>query len=474
MPNELLVEMATHLELSDVIKLRRCCKRLHAITKAHNLWRHVTQRFYEDHLLVPPEEGLGRITAEDLEEWVIRRSHAQEVWKANGQLRPQTRIVGSCVPEPDFRDATFYYLLPGGRWLFVAYPFSFACVFDLDSATPKSHFLFDLNEFNPEISANREFLTYSFCDDRSNSQLLRIACTIQNSRDPRTFIFDLRFDYSLKEAPPTVNTTATFRKRLSGWGSEMVSLNKQYLVEVCVDPRVTVYSKEIVAYRYNDARGHDSIPLLEAAATIRFEQRSVQLLFFIYDDVFVVHTFDGGMCLFNIVQRDPGTALSHSIELLYKIPLSFHTPSGIRHSLSTSYIAVATRAGEFQGIRIPHHRSKPPQVVQLGKRDMFLQDEFGRIGTLKAVGVSVSIRTKGFNNCCEPIWIINHKFGPGENPAVWEEKVVHVQIPEISYMSRLLGFSEDIGRLVLLKDGSYRDFVVVDLLPEPCMTEFLS
>ncbi|KXN82256.1 hypothetical protein AN958_02806 [Leucoagaricus sp. SymC.cos] len=437
LPNELLIEIVACLELIDIAALRRCCKRLRTITKSRGVWGQAIRRLCKYRLLAPPEEGLRWLTTEALERWVIRREHAQQVWSGKRKPHLNTRVVDHHIPDPELGFYTFYCLLPGGRWLFVGYPLSYTCVFDLDSASPKPQFLFDPTHLDPGIATNRDFVTYAFWDDRSSSQISRVAGSVKTHHAGRSFVYDL------KVACPSPGTTAlavlfaTFQKHPTPWRSQENALNRQYLVEVLVDPQDITSTREIAVYYYLDACGDDQNTLLNPVARIPFEQGSATLVSFVYDNVFLVHTRRGGLSLFDIVRND---CASCSVNLLYTIPLSYEIPSPMRCSSGVSRL---------------------PAVVELGKHDKFYEIEIENIGRLPGISTSVYMSITE-----EPIHILSHSFGPDRDLPV-DFKVVspRLQLPCLSYQSELVEFSEDVGRLVLLQEDSHDKLVVVDLVP---------
>lgn len=178
--------------------------------------------------------------------------------------------------------------------------------------------------------------------------------------------------------------------------------------------------------------------------------------------MFAVHTGKGGLSIFDIVRHElESPRPSHSIILLHTIPsFSFHSSGPMRWSPGVSHMVTVSLAGGFQGLRIPHDRTKPPSVVQLGKHGTFMKQNIGKV-----LGVSISL---GMNDPEEPICILNHEFN-FDDPlrADFKASSLLLQIPHLTFASTLLDFNEDIGRLILYKDRRLTHLLVVDLIEYP-------
>ncbi|KAF5351168.1 hypothetical protein D9756_008347 [Leucocoprinus leucothites] len=459
LPDELLVDILTRLDCPDIYSARVACKKLYQITKSRHLWFGVIRRLQLERGLVPPEEGISQYSAEQLEDWTLRRSTPRATLESQHQVQPHARLIDLRTQDIDDFVAPLTYLLPGGRWFLLAHSSSRTLVYDLDSTNAARKCLFNVSDFDKDLTS--EYIRHTLWFDYSNPCLsFYVAASPFNKNNARSIIYAVQLSGKGANATLIASFVAAFRSSgQKGWYLGQLALNKRYYVEVRRDPNNRKI-QDVLAYEFQHASGSNGYCSIKPAAQTRFVGDRICLTAFIYDDVLAMCTSRDVIQLYDIVGSDPTTCCSSSaFKLLHTVSFSFHFCSNIRWSPLESYMVSITREGEFKGLRIPHDRTIPPTVMELGRHEKFLNHRPGW-----KLDTSISISLDDHNG---PVDIIYHPWTnvrDGSSVSNYFRRLLGVfKVPYIWWGARVVGFSEDLGRLVFFKDGSETWLVVVDL-----------
>ncbi|KAF5351200.1 hypothetical protein D9756_008361 [Leucocoprinus leucothites] len=459
LPNELLVDVLARLDYSSIFAVRMTCKKLYQITLSPHLWFGVIGRLQLECGIVPPEEGMSKYSAKGLEDWVSRRSMAYAALNSQKLAQPHVRLIdlktrdidNLVIPEP--------YLLPGGRWFLLAHSTSRMLVYDLDSVAPIRKCLFNPLDFDKKLVS--EYVRYAFWFDHSSPRFsFYVAGNAFDADNARSFIYAVQLSGHGANATLTASFVAAFHSSSrKDWYLGRFALNKRYYIEVRGDPNDSKV-QSILAYEFQHAPGSGGYCSIKPAAQTCFVGDRICLAAFIYDDVLAICTTRDALRLYDIV--DSGSATSRTspttFKLLHTVPFCFNFYSDIRWSPLESYMVAITREGEFKGLRIPHDRSEPPTVLELGRQEKFWNKMTGwKLDT--SFSISQSAYDAPMEITCHP-WINVRGDPPSLNCLV--PPLDGFRVPYLGMRSKIIGFSEDLGRFVIYNDGSHTSVVVVD------------
>ncbi|KAF7972715.1 hypothetical protein HWV62_17168 [Athelia sp. TMB] len=142
LPLELLEEVVKNLDWLELLRIRMTCKALHHISKTRGVRVQLVKRAQAcDPYHTPLDRAIERYTADELEDWAMRRLTQFEKWPPNcSQMSPRQR---SFYPN---RKAEHSILLPGGRWLVSTLAFGGLVVTDLDAPEPSHQSIWEPRE----------------------------------------------------------------------------------------------------------------------------------------------------------------------------------------------------------------------------------------------------------------------------------------------------------------------------------------
>lgn len=178
---------------------------------------------------------------------------------------------------------------------------------------------------------------------------------------------------------------------------------------------------------------------------------------FIHDDVFVVVTSTNPMLssdtlhIFEISCPD-GSSSPDSIRLLHMIPFNYTRNSSIYWSPGISRIVMLKTRHEIEGLVIPHDKTIRPTTVKLGKSSLNYGDPL-------MLGISASLF---FTDSRDNAETVVHDWDP-KIPTPVKRVAGTSSDHALSIPSYPLAFSDDIGRMVFVKNSS-ASFFVLDLI----------
>lgn len=459
LPTELLVEVLAQLDYLSIFAVRMTCRKLSQITRSRHLWSRVISRLQLEHGLVPPEEGISNYSIEQLENWTLRRSTAHTVLESQQPAEPHIRRLDLRTQDIDDFVVPVPYLLPGGQWFLLAHSTSRMLVYDLDSVDPARKYLFNPLDFDEKLAS--EYVRYTFWFDYSSPCFtFYVAGNTFNKDNARSFIYSVQLSGHGASATPTASFVAAFRSYArKGWYMGRFALNKRYYVEVRRDPSDRK-NQDILAYEFQYASGSSDYCSIKPAAQTCFIGDQIRLAAFIYDNVLAICTSRGAIRLFDIVgsESTTGCESSSTFKLLHTVPFSYDFCSDIQWSPLESYVVSITHEGEFKGLRVPHDRSIPPTVLELGKHEKFLNKTSGwKLGTSVSTFLSAS---------SAPMEIVHHPWinvrGGSALLNCLKQSLNGFRVPDLEIQAKVIAFSEDLGRFVIYDDGSHTSIVVVD------------
>ncbi|KAF9448980.1 hypothetical protein P691DRAFT_775007 [Macrolepiota fuliginosa MF-IS2] len=138
LPLELLSDIASYLDFTDVLSISQATKRLREATKARVVWHALAKEYSARHFYnVRPENGtIDTLTTNDLRNWISPRLILDEMWKKDTIPPPRARLLN--VPRP----MDCWELLPGGRWLITGHREGGVNFYDLNMENPVCQSLF--------------------------------------------------------------------------------------------------------------------------------------------------------------------------------------------------------------------------------------------------------------------------------------------------------------------------------------------
>ncbi|KAF9448983.1 hypothetical protein P691DRAFT_775008 [Macrolepiota fuliginosa MF-IS2] len=138
LPLELLSDIASYLDFSDILSISQATGRLREATKARVVWHALAKEYSARHFHnVRPENGtIDTLPTDDLRKWVFPRLVLDEMWKKDMIPPPRARFLD--VPRP----MDCWELLPGGRWLITGHREGSVNFYDLNMENPVCQSLF--------------------------------------------------------------------------------------------------------------------------------------------------------------------------------------------------------------------------------------------------------------------------------------------------------------------------------------------
>ncbi|TFK63009.1 hypothetical protein BDN72DRAFT_341107 [Pluteus cervinus] len=114
LPVEVLSEIIQQLEWLEVLRVRRTCKRLCAVSRSLPVWRGLLDRYRESRdMPIHLDEPVGYYSAEELEQLLLTRISASIGWESDHPTPARQRII----PDESIR---CIHIVEGGRWLLAA------------------------------------------------------------------------------------------------------------------------------------------------------------------------------------------------------------------------------------------------------------------------------------------------------------------------------------------------------------------
>lgn len=157
---------------------------------------------------------------------------------------------------------------------------------------------------------------------------------------------------------------------------------------------------------------------------------------FINGNIFAVYaTSPDLLYLFEIACLD-GSSSPDTIKLLHTVKISYHQRSEIRSFSGMSRLVMLTSDKELKGLVIPHDKSVPPKIVELGRCKSDWDPQHCCV-----LGISASLFFDEENNTCA---IVTH--GWDSTPSSVQNYPVQSLLPHLRGMET--AFDQDIGRLV--------------------------
>lgn len=450
--------------------------------------------------MLPPEEGLDEYTVDELERWTLRRYQAQDVWMGSRQPRFRSRVIDPRLTKKSSFSPSYREIVPGGRWLLIAYPSAAMYVIDLDDTNPVPRVLCDPKTFDQELSRQKAAdVDYAFWIDRSKPRLsLRIAgciagegnqpsstmfqahvaCLSGSLQSTRTFVYQVELVGRGAGATLAARPHALFRNHYPGHRSISFGLNDHYVVEVWDDwDGKSVgfnVNKEIKVYHYSKAlvaAGCLEYPSLKPIVhqlkgnlcMVRsrlvsdpLSLMTFQVVEFIYKSVFAIRTASPHLVHLFEINCPDGSTTPDSIKLLHTVEAYYCHFSYILPfpGILESRFVMLGASREVKGLVIPHDKTISPTVVQLGR----CHEDWDLMNCCM-VGICGSLI---FDRESKTYGILTHDWNPTITGRSIPPLLPKHQAPHLS--DELLTFDEGTGRLVFLNDTWDHTLLIVDVV----------
>ncbi|KAF7760893.1 hypothetical protein Agabi119p4_10302 [Agaricus bisporus var. burnettii] len=363
-PVEILAQVFLHLDIPGVIAVRLSCKAFYSVTKTRQFWYNRVSQLIETRYMCPPEENLDEYNIDELERWVMRRCHSRDVFTSRSKpnFRERTLELQSLgLSGPDFRGSK---LIPGGRWLLILHtslvkPMRYL---DLDCSNPTPRLLFDPREIDNTIRVMK-YAKFKIWIDREAPRLsFRLAIVIFTQDLSRTYICQVDLVGHGANATLVASNIAILRNAQLHMWPLGTALNDRYLVQVWygIDVSITIRTG---VYDYRQALGCLDYPMTQS------NEHSVgapthENMELICKDIFAMDDQASRSLL--IFEIGP----SGSLNLLHRIDMYSLSWLKIRWTPGASIITMMNVEQEkLQGLVIPHDSSRPPTIVELGRRN---------------------------------------------------------------------------------------------------------
>ncbi|KAG8994594.1 hypothetical protein FRB90_000376 [Tulasnella sp. 427] len=222
LPEDLLLDLFSYLDLLSIISLRQTCSRLNQFTRSRALWWDII-RWLEKLNLFPIhlERPISTYSSSELENLVRRKAKSEINLNRISQYEPPAQILP--IPQARLR-----YLVPGGRWFICGTDDRSGRVlyYDFDdlSKGPRLLLLFDsheeLYELAIEIDKSQAYLTFYFAmtfvsTDRFTTHRA-IIVGVKLDDDLQSLTTFLRREFMTRQNTNVVNLNPMYSISLSG------------------------------------------------------------------------------------------------------------------------------------------------------------------------------------------------------------------------------------------------------------------
>ncbi|KAF5358262.1 hypothetical protein D9756_001231 [Leucocoprinus leucothites] len=462
LPDEIISDAFQLLDYSSLLAARLSCKRFYGITKSRQIWLNLLQNLKEDFGYVIPD-GDNSYSDDELERWVSRRYQvAYKMDMASGPsgspLKFEIRDVSQL--EMDLGQAVVD-ILPGGRWLMFSngqrfFPGHMPMVFLLDMEVPPSHsnpmMLYDSRPFSS--GEGLSFFDMRYWIDRSKPQLsLLLASCLSREGLLRNCITRVELAGHGSHAIFHSQPHATIKYNLGSIDPEAVALNDRWFV--VVEKSQNAGHSIIRIMNYSAVIGDSDYPTVEYRQLHFADLPYRNAAEFVHENILVLLS-QTKLYVFEVVDSNTSSINIHQLHCV-PVAASFTLGSPFRHYPGFSRATVYEYNHSFSTLVVLHDKSKLPTILKTEKeefRDTGVNQRLpGKMEELiQGLSWSVTYDINWRTDILESPEIVRHEWDLATSQFKKGWKSQAVPLPRMWPPPRnLLAFSEEVGRLVLLR-----------------------